>query len=42
MTPQEQQVSDYLAPLGIGVERHTHPPVATVEDGEGCDRPVPP
>src|SRR5581483_4855241 len=34
VTTQEQQVSDYLASLGIAVERHNHPPVATVEDGE--------
>jgi Ala-tRNA(Pro) deacylase len=34
VTPQEQQVGDYLASLAIAVERHTHPPVATVEDGE--------
>src|SRR5690349_8494356 len=24
VTPQEQQVGDYLTELGIGVERHTH------------------
>jgi Ala-tRNA(Pro) deacylase len=34
VTPQEQQVGDYLTAIGIGVARHTHPPVATVEDGE--------
>ena len=34
MTPQEEQVGGYLTSLGIAVERHTHPPVATVEDGE--------
>jgi Ala-tRNA(Pro) deacylase len=34
VTPQEQQVGEYLASLGIDVERHEHPPVATVEDGE--------
>jgi len=33
VTPQEQQVGDLLASLGIAVERHAHPPVATVEDG---------
>jgi len=34
VTAQEQQVDDYLASLGITVERHHHPPVATVDDGE--------
>jgi len=34
VTPQEQQVGEYLSSIGIGVERHEHPPVATVEDGE--------
>src|ERR1700750_1773964 len=34
MTLHEQQVGEYLTSLGIAVERHTHPPVATVEDGE--------
>jgi Ala-tRNA(Pro) deacylase len=34
VTPQEQQVGDHLASLGIAVERYAHPPVATVEDGE--------
>jgi Ala-tRNA(Pro) deacylase len=34
MTPQEQQVGDFLATLGIAVERHAHPPVATVADAD--------
>jgi Ala-tRNA(Pro) deacylase len=34
VTLQEQRVGDYLASLGIAAERHNHPPVATVEDGE--------
>jgi Ala-tRNA(Pro) deacylase len=34
MTLQEQQVAARLAALGISCDRHQHPPVATVEDGE--------
>jgi Ala-tRNA(Pro) deacylase len=34
VTPQEQQVAARLDALGIAVERHGHPPVATVDDAE--------
>src|SRR5262249_4480211 len=34
LPPQEQQVGAHPTTLGGAVERHTHPPVATVEDGE--------
>jgi len=32
MTPQEKQVDEALAALGIAFTRHEHPPVATVEE----------
>lgn len=34
MHPQEQQVFERLAALGIAYERHEHPAVATVEEAE--------
>src|ERR1700704_5318783 len=34
MTPQEQQVREALAALGISFTRHEHPPVATAEEAE--------
>jgi Ala-tRNA(Pro) deacylase len=34
MTPQEAQVRDALAGLGIAVERHEHPPVATAVEAD--------
>ena len=34
MTPQEAQVRDALAALGIAFERYEHPPVATAVDAE--------
>src|SRR5260221_9308941 len=34
MTPQEKQVDEALAALGISFTRHEHPPVATVEEAE--------
>jgi Ala-tRNA(Pro) deacylase len=34
MTPQEQQVHEALAALGIPVTRHEHPPVATADEAE--------
>jgi Ala-tRNA(Pro) deacylase len=34
MTPQEKQVHEALAALGIAYERYEHPPVATVEEAE--------
>ena len=34
MTPQEQQVREALAALGIPFTRHEHPPVATANEAE--------
>ena len=34
MTPQEQQVHEHLARLGIPFERYEHPPVATAEEAD--------
>ena len=34
MTPQEEQVRDVLAALGIAIERYEHPPVATALEAD--------
>jgi Ala-tRNA(Pro) deacylase len=34
MTPQEEEVADYLAALEVRFERYDHPPIATAEEGE--------
>src|SRR3981189_2560006 len=34
MTPQEKQVDEALAALGISFTRHEHPPVATVDEAK--------
>jgi Ala-tRNA(Pro) deacylase len=34
MTPQEARVTARLAELGIPFDRHTHPPIATADEGE--------
>src|SRR5882757_5429372 len=34
MTPQEKQVDEALAALGIAFTRHEHPPVATADEAE--------
>ena len=40
MTAEEQHVAAALAALGIGYERHEHPPAATVEDAVAHWAPI--
>jgi Ala-tRNA(Pro) deacylase len=35
VSPAERAVNERLAALGIAVERHAHPPIATAEEGRG-------